>query len=153
MFFSTSVGKTENSEEVFVSALPYLRSVDSKWDESSPVYEDTYTFTLKDFYQKLNLPYNENLKIEILEKTVTGRIRTLKINEQEMKGRDFQNKLSLRSNYFEIIQDKEKITINTKGFGHGVGMSQYGANGMAKEGYTYEEILKHYYKGVEIKKN
>ena len=96
MFFSTSVGKTENSEEVFVSALPYLRSVDSKWDESSPVYEDTYTFTLKDFYQKLNLPYNENLKIEILEKTVTGRIRTLKINEQEMKGRDFQNKLSLR---------------------------------------------------------
>ena len=73
MFFSTSVGKTENSEEVFVSALPYLRSVDSKWDESSPVYEDTYTFTLKDFYQKLNLPYNENLKIEILEKTVTGR--------------------------------------------------------------------------------
>ena len=153
MFFSTSVGKTENSEEVFVSALPYLRSVDSKWDESSPVYEDTYTFTLKDFYQKLNLPYNENLKIEILEKTVTGRIRKLKINEQEMKGRDFQNKLSLRSNYFEIIQDKEKITINTKGFGHGVGMSQYGANGMAKEGYTYEEILKHYYKGVEIKKN
>ena len=153
MFFSTSVGKTENSEEVFVSALPYLRSVDSKWDESSPVYEDTYIFTLKDFYQKLNLPYNENLKIEILEKTVTGRIRTLKINEQEMKGRDFQNKLSLRSNYFEIIQDKEKITINTKGFGHGVGMSQYGANGMAKEGYTYEEILKHYYKGVEIKKN
>lgn len=153
MFFSTSVGKTENSEEVFVSDLPYLRSVDSKWDERSPVYEDTYTFTLKDFYQKLNLPYNENLKIEILEKTVTGRIRTLKINEQEMKGRDFQNKLSLRSNYFEIIQDKEKITINTKGFGHGVGMSQYGANGMAKEGYTYEEILKHYYKGVEIKKN
>lgn len=153
MFFSTSVGKTENSEEVFVSALPYLRSVDSKWDERSPVYEDTYTFTLKDFYQKLNLPYNENLKIEILEKTVTGRIRTLKINEQEMKGRDFQNKLSLRSNYFEIIQDKEKITINTKGFGHGVGMSQYGANGMAKEGYTYDEILKHYYKGVEIKKN
>ena len=153
MFFSTSVGKTENSEEVFVSALPYLRSVDSKWDERSPVYEDTYTFTLKDFYQKLSLPYNENLKIEILEKTVTGRIRTLKINEQEMKGRDFQNKLSLRSNYFEIIQDKEKITINTKGFGHGVGMSQYGANGMAKEGYTYDEILKHYYKGVEIKKN
>ena len=153
MFFSTSVGKTENSEEVFVSALPYLRSVDSKWDEASPAYEDTYTFTLKDFYQKLNLPYNENLKIEILEKTVTGRIKTLKINEQEMKGRDFQNKLSLRSNYFEIIQDKDKITINTKGFGHGVGMSQYGANGMAKEGYTYDEILKHYYKGVEIKKN
>ena len=152
MFFSTSTGKTENSEEVFVSALPYLRSVDSKWDEASPVYTDTYTFDLKDFYSKLNLPYNENLKIEITEKTSTGRIKKLKINDQELNGRDLATKLSLRSNYFTITQNKGKITINTKGFGHGVGMSQYGANGMAKEGYKYDQILKHYYQNTEIKK-
>ena len=152
MFFSTSTGKTENSEEVFVSALPYLRSVDSKWDEESPVYTDTYTFDLKDFYSKLNLPYNENLKIEITEKTSTGRIKKLKINDQELNGRDLATKLSLRSNYFTITQNKGKITINTKGFGHGVGMSQYGANGMAKEGYKYDQILKHYYQNTEIKK-
>ena len=133
MFFSTSVGKTENSEEVFVSKLPYLRSVDSKWDEASPVFNDTYTFDLKDFYTKLNLPYNEKLNIEITKKTSTGRIKKLKINNQELNGRDLATKLSLRSNYFTITQNNEKITITTKGFGHGVGMSQYGANGMAKE--------------------
>ena len=153
MFFSTSTGKTENSEEVFVSALPYLRSVDSKWDEESPAFTDTYTFDLKDFYTKLNLPYNENLNIEITEKTSTGRIKKIKINNQELNGRDIATKLSLRSNYFEIIQNENKITINTKGFGHGVGMSQYGANGMAKEGYKYDQILKHYYQNTEIKKS
>ena len=152
MFFSTSTGKTENSEEVFVSALPYLRSVDSKWDEASPVYTDTYTFDLKDFYSKLSLPYNENLKIEITAKTSTGRIKKIKINDQELNGRDFATKLSLRSNYFTITQNNDKITINTKGFGHGVGMSQYGANGMAKEGYKYDQILKHYYQDVQIAK-
>ena len=152
MFFSTSVGKTENSEEVFVSKLPYLRSVDSKWDEASPVFNDTYTFDLKDFYTKLNLPYNEKLNIEITQKTSTGRIKKLKINNQELNGRDLATKLSLRSNYFTITQNNEKITITTKGFGHGVGMSQYGANGMAKEGYKYDQILKHYYQNTEIKK-
>ena len=153
MFFSTSVGATENSEEVFVSALPYLRSVDSVWDEASPKYTDTYTFTLEDFYKKLNLTFNQNLKVEIISKTSTGRIKTLKINGEEMQGRDFASKLNLRSNYFEIIQNANTITITTKGFGHGVGMSQYGANGMAKEGYKYDQILKHYYQNTEIKKN
>lgn len=153
MFFSTSVGATENCEEVFVAELPYLKSVSSVWDEQSPVYTDTATFNLQDFYNKLGLEYNDTLTIEILEKTSTGRIRTLKINNIEMKGRDVATKLSLRSNYFDIIQNDQNVTITTKGFGHGVGMSQYGANGMAKEGYTYDEILKHYYQGTEIKKN
>lgn len=153
MFFSTSVGATENSEEVFVTALPYLRSVVSKWDEESPAYTDTYTFTLEDFYKKLNLEYNQTLKIEVTEKTSTGRTKTLKINEAEINGRDLATKLSLRSNYFDIIQNENNVTITTKGFGHGVGMSQYGANGMAKEGYKYDEILKYYYQNTEIKKN
>ena len=153
MFFSTSVGATENSEEVFVSALPYLRSVDSKWDEASPAYTDTYTFTLEEFYKKLNLQYNQTLTIEVTSKTSTGRTRTLKINGTEINGRDLATKLNLRSNYFDIVQNENNVTITTKGFGHGVGMSQYGANGMAKEGYKYDQILKHYYQNTEIKKN
>lgn len=152
LFFSTSVGATENSEEVFSAALPYLRSVESVWDEQSPVYTDTYTFTLESFYEKLNLPYNETLTIEVTEKTSTGRTKTLKVNGEEFNGREFAKTLSLRSNYFDIVQNEENVTITTKGFGHGVGMSQYGANGMAKEGYTYEEILKYYYQNTEIKK-
>ena len=153
MFFSTSVGATENSEEVFVSALPYLRSVDSKWDEASPAYTDTYTFTLEKFYKKLKLQYNQTLTIEVTSKTSTGRTRTLKINGTEINGRDLATKLNLRSNYFDIVQNENNVTITTKGFGHGVGMSQYGANGMAKEGYKYDQILKHYYQNTEIKKN
>ena len=153
MFFSTSVGATENSEEVFVSALPYLRSVDSKWDEASPAYTDTYTFTLEEFYKKLNLQYNQTLTIGVTSKTSTGRTRTLKINGTEINGRDLATKLNLRSNYFDIVQNENNVTITTKGFGHGVGMSQYGANGMAKEGYKYDQILKHYYQNTEIKKN
>ncbi len=152
MFFAASVGMTENSEEVFVSKVPYLRSVSSVWDEKSPVFTDTSTMELKDFYEKLDLPYNENLNIEILEKTSTGRIKTLKINSKELKGRETAQKLGIRSNYFNIIQNENKVTITTKGCGHGVGLSQYGANGMAKEGYNYKEILKHYYEGTEIKK-
>lgn len=152
MFFAASVGQTENSEEVFVSKVPYLRSVSSKWDEKAPVYSETLTMDLKDFYSKLNLPYNDILNIEILENTSTGRIKTLKINNIELKGREVSQKLNLKSNYFQIIQKNTKLTITTKGYGHGVGLSQYGANGMAKEGKTYKEILAHYYQGTEIKK-
>ena len=75
MFFSTSVGKTENSEEIFSSKVPYLRSVDSKWDNISPVYEVKLTFTLKEFYEKLFLDYKDVISIEILDKTSTGRIK------------------------------------------------------------------------------
>ncbi|MBQ9011383.1 MAG: stage II sporulation protein D [Bacilli bacterium] len=152
LFFSTSTGMTENSEEVFSTMVPYLRSVSSVWDEASPVYEDSVTFDLGDFYKKLELEYNENLVFDVLERTSTGRVKKIKINGIDFKGRDVATRLALRSNYFELIQNGGKVVINTKGFGHGVGMSQYGALGMAKEGYKYDEILKHYYQGTEIKK-
>lgn len=152
LFFSTSTGKTENSEEVFSSKVPYLRSVVSTWDEASPAYEDTASFDLKDFYTKLGLEYSDKINFEILEKTSTGRNKKVKINGVIFDGRDVATKLKLRSNYFDIIQNNDKVTITTKGFGHGVGMSQYGALGMAKEGYTYDKILKYYYQGTEIKK-
>lgn len=152
LFFSTSTGKTENSEEVFSSKVPYLRSVSSTWDEASPVYQDTATFNLNDFYQKLGLQYNDKITAEVLETTSTGRVKKIKINGVELNGRDVATKLKLRSNYFSIVQNDKNVTITTKGFGHGVGMSQYGALGMAKEGYKYDKILKHYYQGTEIKK-
>ena len=62
------------------------------------------------------------------------------------------SKLNLKSTFFEIIRESSNITVKTKGYGHGVGMSQYGAEGMAREGYNYQDILKHYYTGIEIKK-
>lgn len=152
-FFSTSVGKTENSEEVFKEQLPYLRSVDSNWDEEvSPVFNDQKDYSLQEFYQRLNLKYNEELKIEVLDTTSTGRIKKIKINDKEFTGSEVYKALELRSTFFEINQIGDNVTINTKGYGHGVGMSQYGALAMAKKGYKYDEILKYYYQNIEIKK-
>lgn len=152
-FFSTSVGKTENSEEVFSTKLPYLRSVESSWDEeASPVFNDQATFSLTDFYRLLGLNYSDQLRVEVTKTTSTGRVKELKINNKTMTGSDVYKKLGLRSTFFTIIQNNNQITVNTKGYGHGVGMSQYGANGMAKNGYDYQKILKHYYQGIEIKK-
>jgi len=152
LFFSTSPGVTENSEDVFTNKVAYLRSVESIWDEISPVYTSNTTYTLKEFYNLLNLDYNEELNIEITNKTSTGRVKKIKINGKELTGSYVCSKLELRSTFFEIIKEDNKIIIKNKGYGHGVGMSQYGAQGMAKAGYTYQDILKHYYTGIEIKK-
>lgn len=152
-FFSTSSGKTENSEDVFAIEAPYLRSVDSGWDEDvSPVFTSNNYFTLTEFCNKLSLTCSNELKINVLSTTSTGRIKQIKINNKIYTGDKIRELLSLRSTFFSICQNGTNITVTTKGYGHGVGMSQYGALGMAKQGYTYEEILKHYYQGVEIKK-
>lgn len=153
LFFSTSTGKTENVEEVFSENLPYLRSVDSSFDEEiSPVFNDQKSFTLKDFYQKLGLTYQDKLNINVLETTSTGRIKKILINNKVFSGNEVANFLSLRSSYFSIKQKDNQIIVHTKGFGHGVGMSQYGAEALAKKGYSYIDILKHYYTDIEIKK-
>ncbi len=152
-FFSTSVGATENSEDVFTAEIPYLRSVTSTWDEEvSPVYEEVNNFTLKEFYEKLGVSYQDEIKLDILKTTSTGRIKEIKINGNKFTGGEVMNKLKIRSAFFTIVQNGEKVVVTTKGYGHGVGMSQYGAQAMALKKYTYDEILKHYYSGVTIKK-
>ena len=153
MFFSTSVGFTENSEEVFTSKLPYLRSVSSTWDSISPVYEVNYEFSLEEFYQKLDLKYQDNIEIIKVKTTSTGRIKEIKINGVLFQGSEVVDALKLKSNHFTIKQDGNDVYITTKGYGHGVGMSQYGAQAMALKGYNYQDILKYYYQGVELKKN
>lgn len=152
-FFSTSSGKTENVEEVFSEKLPYLRSVDSTWDaDVSPVFQVENRFTLEKFYQLLGLKYQNNLDVKITKTTSTGRVKELTINGTIFSGSTVYQKLKLRSTFFEIKKVGTEVIVVTKGYGHGVGMSQYGAEGMAKEGYTYDKILKHYYQGINIKK-
>lgn len=151
-YFSTSPGQTENSEDIFTNKVPYLRSVDSSWDNISPVYEETKYFTLLDFFQKLNIKYSNELKIEYLKKTNTGRSKIIRINNIQKDAKDITSALGLRSTYFNIEQINNIVKIETKGYGHGVGMSQYGAEAMSRLGYTYQDILKHYYQGIEIKK-
>ena len=152
-FFSTSNGKTEDNVDVFGRDLPYLKVVDSSFDE-----EETTNFTvtkeigLEEFYNLLELDYDANLSIKDKLLTNSGRVKSIMINNKTFSGRDFQKKLSLRSNDFTIERDNNIISITTKGFGHGVGMSQYGANALAKRNKNYKEILKYYYQGTNLQK-
>ena len=152
LFFSTSNGYTEDSGNIFNFTTPYLQSVDSPWDKDVTDIYQTKKMSLTEFYKLLNLPYTKNLNIEILKRSKTKRILLLKINNNEFKGTEIYNKLSLKSTDFTIELYGDYVLITMIGYGHGVGMSQYGAEGMAKAGYTYNEILKHYYTGTNLKK-
>lgn len=150
-FFSTSSGTTENCIDVFGENLPYLQSVSSTWDEKSPSYLDTKSFTKQELYEKLELPYKEEINIEI-ERNSTNSIKTITINNKKILGTEFRKKLNLKSTNLEITEEDNNIIITSKGFGHGVGMSQFGAEQLALQGYKYDEILKYYYQGTEFKK-
>lgn len=153
LFFSTSNGYTENSELVFNFAVSYLKSVSSPWDkEVTTAFKTAKEMSLQEFYERLNLPYQEKIKIENIDRSATNRILKIKINNQEFTGREIYNKLKIRSTDFTIEQENTNVIITTIGYGHGVGMSQYGALGMAKKGYNYKEILTHYYQNTQIKK-
>lgn len=150
-FFSTGNGYTENSEDYWENELPYLRSVQSPWDKNSPKYLDQKIFTIKEVegLLEVDLPNTGALQLEI-SRTDGNRVSQLGIAEKTYTGREIREKLDLRSSDFSIEQKNAHLIFKTKGFGHGIGMSQYGANGMAKEGKSYQEIVKHYYKGVEV---
>lgn len=153
LFFSTSNGYTEDSNLVFNLDLPYLKSVESIWDkDTSSVFNSSTSMSLQEFYEKLGLEYNGKLNIEIISKSDTNRILKVKINDVELTGRFMYEKLGLRSTDFEIIQNGSNVEIKTKGYGHGVGMSQYGAQGMALSGFSYTKILAHYYTDTKINK-
>ena len=153
LFFSTSNGYTENASLVFNMDLPYLKSVKSSWDEkTSSAFRSSLSLSLSDFYDKLGLDYNEKLDVKIINRSSTNRVINLSINGKEFASRDLYNKLGLRSTDFSIRQDGNNVIIDMVGYGHGVGMSQYGAEGMAEEGYSYSDILKYYYSGTNIKK-
>lgn len=151
-YFSMSNGYTEYSENVFSSSRPYLKSVESSWEKENKDFEKTISFNTKTFLKKLNLNGSAIKTIKILSRYDTNRVKEIQVNNQKFTGVKFRSLLGIRSTDFDISYDEETINITTRGYGHGVGMSQYGANGMALLGYSYEEILKYYYQNVEIKK-
>ena len=148
-YFSISNGKTENVENVFSQKLDYLVSVDSSWDKKSNNNEKDIKIKVSDFLKKLSLKDNKISNIKI-DRSPTNRVNNIKINNNNYKGTKFRSLLGLRSTDFSITYDKDFVYIHTVGYGHGVGMSQYGANYMAHDGYSYDEILKHYYTGIKI---
>jgi stage II sporulation protein D len=159
-YHSTSGGKTEDSVNVFASDIPYLVSVDSPGEEDTPKFTTTVPIKRDEFIKKMKALSpkikltNTNLssQIKIIERTDGDRVKTIKIGDKTFKGTDIRWAFMLNSAYFSVKVDTKYVTFTVKGNGHGVGMSQYGANAMAKEGKKYDEILKHYYQGVEIVK-
>ena len=159
LYFSTSSGKTENCEEVFSQSYPYLKSVDSPYDKNySPKYVSTLKISNKDLVSTLKRSYSDiqisenNLssQIKILDISDAGSVEKIKIGNKEIKGTDVRNILNLNSANFSIDFNDNYLDFIVKGYGHGVGMSQWGAEGMAEEGYKYYEILYHYYTGTQI---
>lgn len=160
VFHSNSGGKTENTEEVWEgSPLAYLKSVTSEGEENSKDYKNSVLISKKDFSNKIKEAYPEfkislknmlnNIKITAI--TTGGRVKTIKVGNIVLKGTEVRNILSLKSANFTIKEEEEDLLkITTIGYGHGVGMSQWGANYLSKSGASYEEILKWYYTGVEL---
>lgn len=153
VFFSSSCGKTGNSEEYWNDANGYLRSVDSHWDKAEARgFATTTHVSAQEFANKLGFV---NPVTSIGEPTHydSGYVNEITIDTITFTGREIREKLGLRSSSFTIVKQDDGYDITTNGYGHGLGMSQYGAQGMAKEGYSYQEILKHYYTDVEIVQN
>lgn len=152
-FFSTSNGYTENSSAVWNNPIPYLTAVASPWDKKSPKYSGKKVITVAEFEQKLGISLSSSKEVgEITERTEGKRVAKVNINGKVLTGIDIRTKLDLKSTDFTWVRKGNDIIITTEGYGHGVGMSQYGANGMAAEGKSYEEIVKYYYKGVQLSK-
>lgn len=147
-YYSRSNGYTEDSMNVFNEQYDYLHSIASPWDEGNI---DTKTIPRNEFCEKLSIDCS-NITITDVNRNQSNRIDNLLINNKLYTGIEIRKLLNLRSTDFSIEEKQTNIIITTKGYGHGVGMSQYGANNMAKVGYNYKDILKYYYQNTEISK-
>jgi len=158
LFHATSNGRTENVEEVFAQPLPYLRSVQSDGEETAPRFRGTKTFTLSAAAKRINKAFPDvhvsaaklATQMEIVSLSTGGRVKEIRVGKSMLTGRDIRTLFELDSTAFELQFDDKNLTISTTGYGHGVGMSQTGAQAMALSGATYEDILTHYYTDTAI---
>lgn len=159
VFHANSGGRTENTENVWVGRpVPYLKGVDSPGEDNSSSYLSQAEFVVGRLVEKLKKAYpdfqidEKNLKnsIKITERNANDRVGTMVIGNKTLKGTEVRKILDLKSTNFTFEVSENKVIFKVKGYGHGVGMSQCGANYQAQQGKNYKEILKYYYEGVEI---
>ena len=159
-YFSTSDGRTENSKDIFNIDEPYLKSVVSYGDEASNKYKNLKKISYSSFVNTINNKYNKagittnkvKNQIVILNRFQGGSVNQVKIANLTITGSAFRNLFNLDSENFSFKFNTQNIEITCKGYGHDVGMSQWGANSMGKAGSNYQEILKHYYQGITVSK-
>lgn len=178
LYHQVSIGQTASAMDVYGKDIPYLTSVDSSSDVESKDYMQTAVFSYEDVINGISklgqtngsanatasgdassisqeygiTPENYLTELSIAEKSQAGYVKQVKVGTKTIAGEDFKNAMNLNSLYFYMEAAQNQLRIVSLGKGHGLGMSQYGANQMAKNGADYEEILKHYYKGAELDK-
>ena len=151
-YFSCSGGSTEDAVAVWGTDVPYLQAVTSPGEEHATHYTDSVTFSAQDFASKLGMELSGTPADWFGAVTYTdgGGVDTMVIGGTSFSGTQLRKLLGLYSTAFEIVTDAESITVSTRGYGHRVGMSQYGADAMAASGSTYLEILAYYYQGTQL---
>ncbi len=159
VFHSTSGGQTASAREVWGFDYPYLQSVACQWDQKSPRYQETKEWALSDLESRLGADagvmaaaQNGSSAIaQIIDHTASGRVAKVRVGNKTFTGAELREKLELRSTDFSVDVKGDKMIFHTTGYGHGVGLCQYGANGLAKEGRDFRQILTYYYTGVALK--
>lgn len=159
VFHSTSAERTASAQEVWGFDYPYLKSVPCSWDAASPRYAETKSITVAELEQRLGADAGvlaaaqngNNTIAQIIDRTESGRVDKVRIGSKTFSGISVREKLELRSANFSVEAKGSSLVFKTLGYGHGVGLCQYGANGMAKDGHDFREILTYYYTGVAIK--
>lgn len=158
--FSNS-GFTQSAEDIWGEDIPYLQNVQSAWDKDNKTILQEIKIHKKDFANKINKHYDENLliaegiegQIQIIERTSGGYIKQMQIANKTISGEEFRRILKFSSSCINIKYKEDNILLQIIGKGHGVGLSQYGSNEMAKEDKTYKEIMKYYFADINIKNN
>ncbi|MBQ3109624.1 MAG: stage II sporulation protein D [Clostridia bacterium] len=155
VFHSMGGGQTVNSGDVWGSQLPYLVSVPSPGEEVGTNYYSTHSLPFEEFAKTIKTAYpeaeiNSFLDVSVPTLSESGHVKSVLIGKVSVPGTEIRKLFNLRSTKFTLTFSEGNVTFNVTGYGHGVGMSQYGANAMAKEGKTYKEILSHYYQGATL---
>lgn len=157
VFSAAAAEKTESSADVWGNDVPYLQAVDSPGGEACPKYKGEVHFTAEEFRAIMakslpaaKLDGTPDTWFTASERSEAGGIKTATVGGVKVAGTDLRQALGLNSTNFTLRADKDSITFLTTGYGHGVGLSQYGAKYMAEQGKTYQEILTHYYIGTSI---
>lgn len=137
-YHAVSTGRTRSFAEATGEEIPYLEAVDSSWDKECSFYENL-------------TPEESGWEITVIDRDSSGYVQKVRFGEEEMTGEEFRRRLSLPSADFSLSEKYGRRAILTRGVGHGLGMSQYGANEIAKEGYGYRKILQYYFKGTQVR--
>ncbi len=150
VFHSISGGRTEDAKDVWGAEIPYLKSVDSGWDRTAKGFSSTLTVPIEEFCEKLEL---RDCTPGAVTLTEGGSVATIVLGDKTFTGRQLRTLFSLRSTRFTLNIDEKEATFQVAGYGHQVGLSQYGASVLAEKGYNYREILAYYYSGTTLTQN